>query len=66
MEGWKYWEGKKVFIILKNKRTYQGEVLEIEVDPNSPLVWIVIKDKFGKRVQFVNSEVDVIQEEDGK
>ncbi len=63
MEGWKYWEGKKVFIILKNKRTYQGEVLEIETNPNSPLVWIVLKDKFGKRVQFANSEVDVIQEE---
>lgn len=63
MEGWKFWEGKKVFIILKNKRTYQGEVLEIEMNPNSPLVWIIIKDKFGKRVQFVNSEVDIIQEE---
>lgn len=63
MEGWKFWEGKKVFIILKNKRTYQGEVLEIEMNPNSPLIWIIIKDKFGKRVQFVNSEVDIIQEE---
>ncbi|GAH15158.1 unnamed protein product, partial [marine sediment metagenome] len=27
-QGWKYWEGKKVFIILKNRRTYQGEVIE--------------------------------------
>jgi len=63
MEGWKYWEGKRVFIILKSKRTYQGEVLEVEIDPNSPLVWIVMIDKFGNRVQFVNSEVDVIQEE---
>ena len=64
MEGWKYWEGKKVFIILKNKRTYSGVVLEVEVDPSSPLVWIHIKDKFEKRVSFVNSEIDVIQEED--
>ena len=63
MAGWKYWEGKRVFIILKNGRKYQGEVLEVEVNPSSPLVWIIITDKFGKRVQFVNSEIDVIQEE---
>lgn len=63
MEGWKYWEGKKVFIILKNKRTYQGEVIEVEINPNSPLVWIILKDKFDKRVQFINSEIDLIQEE---
>jgi len=32
MDGWKYWYGKKVYIILKNKRQYQGVVLEIESD----------------------------------
>ena len=63
MEVWKYYEGKKVFIILKNKRQYSGVVLEVETNPNSPLVWIVIKDKFGNRITFVNSEIEVIQEE---
>ena len=63
MEGWKYWEGKKVYIILKNHRTYQGYVLEVEMSPTSPLVWMVIKDKFGKRITFSIEEIDVIQEE---
>jgi Ni,Fe-hydrogenase I small subunit len=63
MEGWKCWEGKKVFIILKNKRQYSGIVLEVEINPSSPLVWISIKDKFGNRISFVNSEIEIIQEE---
>ena len=32
MDGWKIWEGKKVFIILKNKRTYTGKVISINED----------------------------------
>ena len=63
MEGWKYYEGKKVFIILKSKRKYSGVVLEVESNPNSPLVWIILKDKFGNRITFVNSEVELIEEE---
>jgi len=63
MEGWKYWEGKKVFIILKNKRKYSGVVLRVEVNPDSPLIWVTIKDKFENRISFANSEVEVIQEE---
>lgn len=63
MEGWKYWEGKKVFIILKNKRQYSGEVLEVETTPGSPIYFITIKDKFGERVSFVHSEIELIQEE---
>ena len=34
MEGWKYWEGKKVFVTLKNKRQYQGKVILVNVDKN--------------------------------
>ena len=63
MEGWKYYEGKKVFIILKSKRQYSGVVLEVENNPSSPLVWIILKDKFGNRITFVNSEVELIEEE---
>ena len=61
MEGWKYWEGKKVYIILKNKRNYSGIVLEVEVNP--PLAWITILDKFNKRIGFSTEEIEVIQEE---
>jgi len=62
MEGWKYWIGKKVYIILKSKRVYQGEVLEVD-DSSNPVVFITITDKLNKRVTFVASEIDVIQEE---
>jgi ribosome maturation factor RimP len=60
--GWKKWEGKKVFIILKNKRTYQGSVINVD-ESSPPLIFITIKDKFSKEVTFVQSEVEVMQEE---
>lgn len=63
MEGWKKWEGKKVFIILKNKRQYSGIVIEVEVNDNSPLIWITIKDKFGNNIGFSVEEIELIQEE---
>lgn len=63
MDGWKYYEGKRVFIILKNKRQYSGTIIGIESNSNSPLIWIILKDKFGNRITFVNSEVELIQEE---
>jgi hypothetical protein len=62
MDRWKYWDGKKVFIILKNKRQYTGRVIAVD-DGSYPLVYITIIDKFGNRVQFVHSEIDMIQEE---
>lgn len=62
MEGWKYWENKKVFIILKNKRNYSGTILEVE--KNNNLYWITILDKFNNRIGFSSSEVEVIQEEE--
>ena len=63
MEGWKYYEGKKVFIILKNKRHYSGKVIEVDINSGKPLVWITIIDKFDKRITFVQSEIDLLQEE---
>ena len=61
MEGWKYWENKKVFIILKNKRNYSGTVLEVE--KNDEKYWITILDKFNNRIGFSSDEIEVIQEE---
>jgi len=63
MEGWKYYEGKKVFIILKNQRQYTGKVLEVETNPHSSLTWITILDKFGNRITFSTEEIELIQEE---
>lgn len=62
-EGWKFWEGKKVFLILKNKRQYSGTVLEVEHSPTSPIFFITLLDKFGNRVSFVQSEIELIEEE---
>lgn len=64
MEGWKCYEGKQVFIKLKNKREYSGKVLEVSISYTNPTeVFITINDKFGKRVTLNNSEIAIIQEE---
>ena len=64
MDELKRYEGKKVFIILKNGRSYSGEVLKVE-DKGSAIL-IIIKDKFGKRVGFYSTEISVIEEENEK
>lgn len=61
MDGWKYWENKEVFIILKNKRKYTGKVIEVE--KNGILHWITIIDKFNNRIGFSVEEIELIQEE---
>jgi len=62
MEGWKYWEGKKVFIILKNKRQYTGKIIEVD-NSNKTTTFISIIDKYNNRITFANSEIELIQEE---
>ena len=62
MEGWKDWEGKKVFIILKNNREYTGVVLEVETHSNT-WIWITLKDKFGQKIGFSAEQIKLIQEE---
>lgn len=62
MEGWKHWEGKKVFIILKNHRQYSGYVVIVDIN-SPPLIFITIKDKFDNTITFVQSEIEVMQEE---
>jgi len=63
MEGWSFWKGKKVFIRTKSNRQYSGKVIDVDDTSAKPLIWIVIIDKFGKRVQFVQSEIIEIKEE---
>lgn len=64
MEGWKYWKNKKVFIILKNKRTYSGIVLDVEPSKDNKFYFITLVDKFNKRISFINSEMEIMQEEE--
>jgi len=60
-EGWKQYEGKRVFLKLKNNREYSGKILSVE-DKGSCSI-IIILDKFDKKVGFYDSEISVIEEE---
>lgn len=62
MDGWKYWDGKKVYIILKNKRIYSGKIIEVNESSNN-LIFLTIIDKFNCRITVCNSEIYLIQEE---
>ena len=62
MDGFKIYEGKNVFIKLKNGRSYSGKVLEIE--ERGGIAILTILDKFGKKVSFYDGEISVIEEED--
>ena len=63
MDGWMQWEGKKVFIETRSGRKYAGKVIKVEISKNCELVWISIHDKFGKKITFAHSEINLIQEE---
>ena len=63
MEGWKEYEGKNVFIETNSRRQYSGKVILVEVSEDPKLIWITIIDKFGSRITFVHSEINLIQEE---
>jgi len=60
-EGWKDYEGKNVYIETRSNRRYSGKVILVEI--KEPLIWISIIDKFGAKITFVHSEINLIQEE---
>ena len=62
-KGWDFWNGKHVFIRLKNGRVYSGDIIDIDFDAK-PLIFITIIDKFGSRIMFSQSEIDVMKEEE--
>lgn len=64
MDGWKDYEGKKVFVKLKNNREYSG-IIENVLDKGSCLI-IKLKDKFGQLIGFYDTEISVIEEQGKK
>lgn len=62
MDGFSYYEGKMVYIILKNKRVYSGVIYSVE-DAGNGLVFINLIDKFGSRIIFTSREIEVMEEE---
>ena len=60
MEGKNGLEGKKIFVILKSGRVYNGVVDSIDED------LITITDKFDEVVMFSKSEISSLEEESGK
>lgn len=61
---WKEWLGKHIFVQLKSGGVYTGDVVEVDDSSSNKLIWIVIIDKFGKKVQFLDSEIIKIVEEE--
>ena len=59
---WMMYVGKKVFLILKNKRRYEGTVIEVD-NSAEPLTWMILLDKLNHKVTFLVDEIEVIQEE---
>ena len=60
---WKSFEGRKVYIVLKNTRQYSGVVTHVD-DAGNGLIFIEILDKFGKSVIFAAGEISNIEEEE--
>lgn len=60
MDGMKEYEGKNVYVKLKDGRKYSGTVLKVE-NKGSYLV-ISLRDKFGFHVSFPDSSIEFIEE----
>lgn len=61
---WKDWIGKNVFVQLKSGGVYTGKILDVDDTSSNVLIWIIMLDKFGKKIQFVHSEIIKIVEEE--
>ena len=62
MDGWRYWDGRKVFLRLKNGRVYSGKIDRVD-DSDKTIIFISMIDKFSKKITFVVSEILEIKEE---
>lgn len=52
----------RVFFTLRNKQIYTGTIIDTTPKKNG-IFFITILDKFGNKVMFVNSEIDIMREE---
>ncbi len=59
---WKEWIGKHIFVKLKDGSVYNCLVLSVD-DPDSPVIFMNVKDKFDKIVCFPVDEIIKIREE---
>ena len=62
---WQDWIGRRIFVKLKDSSVYSGEVLSVD-DPNSPVQFMNMRDKFGEIVCFPISEIIKIAVESAK
>ena len=58
----KDWIGKRIFVILKNRRVYSGIVDNVS-DPNPFKAYLTLNDKYNKTISIKYSEITLIQEE---
>jgi small nuclear ribonucleoprotein (snRNP)-like protein len=65
MEGWKQFEGKRVYIETKSYRKYSGVVKAVD-DSDHTLIFLHLLDIKGNIVIFAHSEIKLIQEESSK
>lgn len=59
---WKDWDGKHIFVKLRDGAVYSGEVIDVDISGGT-LIWITIIDKKNEKVTFVHSEIIKIKEE---
>lgn len=60
---WKEWNGKEVFIKLRDSGVYSGKIIDVD-DSGKLIIFITIIDKFGKKVAISTSEIIKIREEE--
>lgn len=60
---WKDFEGKHVYVNLKNNRKYSGTVVSVD-DAGNGLIFITIIDKNGSRVIFAAGEISNLEEQE--
>jgi hypothetical protein len=62
IQSWEAWKDKRVYLILKSKRQFSGVIVEVEII-TPELIFLTIVDKFGSRITFSHSEIQLIQEQ---
>lgn len=59
---WKDWINRRIFVKLKDDSVYSGKVIGVD-NPNSPVVFMTITDKFGETVCFpVDTIIKIVEE----